>query len=225
VPKKKKSNIQSVKPVFKMFCEGEKTEPLYIRGYINHFHSDKRNIILVEKTNKNTPVQLVEVAILAKEQGSENDIVWVVFDRESEAKYSHELHAKARTKALANGIQIAFSNVCFEFWILLHFGYTSGAYSSYDDLKKRSTLVKNLQKIGIDNYDKALPTLFDKVKELVPEAIKNSERLKNQALTASEQGRTQPHYLNPYVDVHEMFLDMKNFIDGKKSVRDKTAKV
>jgi len=220
VPKKKKSNTQSVKPVFKMFCEGEKTEPLYIRGYINHFHSDKRSIILVEKTNKNTPVQLVEVAITAKEQGSENDIVWVVFDRESEAKYTHELHAKAREKALANGIQIAFSNVCFEFWILLHFGYTSGCYSSYEDLKKRSALVQNLQKVGIQNYDKALPILFDKVKELVPNAIKNSEQLKDQALKASEKGREAPHYLNPYVDVHEMFLDMKNFIDGKKSVRE-----
>lgn len=213
MPKKKKSNTQSIKPVFKMFCEGEKTEPLYIRGYINHFHSDKRSIIVVEDTNKNTPVQLVDVAISAKKQGSDNDIVWVVFDRESEAKYPHELHAQARAKALANGIQIAFSNVCFEFWILLHFGYTSGGYSSYDDLKKRSALVQNLQKLGISDYDKALPILFDKVKELVPDAIKYSERLKQQALKSAEHGKSAPHYLNPYVDVHEMFLDMQNFID------------
>jgi len=220
VPKKKKNNLQSVKPVFKMFCEGEKTEPLYIRGYINHFHSDKRSIIVVENTNKNTPVQLVEVAITAKNQGSGNDVVWVVFDRESEAKYPHELHAQARAKALANGIQIAFSNVCFEFWILLHFGYTAGSYSSYDDLKKRSALIPKLKEVGIQNYDKASPILFDRVKELIPEAIKNSERLKVQALKASDSGKTAPHYLNPYVDVHEMFLDMKYFIDGKKSVRE-----
>lgn len=220
MPKKKKGNIQSIKPVFKMFCEGEKTEPLYIRGYINHFHSDKRSIIVVEDTNKNTPVQLVDIAISAKNEGSKSDIVWVIFDRESEAKYTHELHAKARKKAQSNGIQIGFSNVCFEFWILLHFGYTSGCYSSYDDLKKRSALVKNLQEIGIKNYDKALPILFDKLKELVPDAIKNSERLRKQAITTSELGRAAPHYLNPYVDVHEMFLDMQNFIDGEKSVRE-----
>jgi len=220
VPKKKKSNSQSVKPVFKMFCEGEKTEPLYIRGYINHFHSDKRSIIVVENTNKNTPVQLVEVAITAKKQGSGDDVVWVVFDRESEAKYSHELHAQARAKALANGIQIAFSNVCFEFWILLHFGYTSGCYSSYDDLKKKSALISKLKEVGIQNYDKASPMLFDKVKELIPDAIKNSERLKDQVIKASDIGKAAPHHLNPYVDVHEMFLDMKNFIEGKKSVRE-----
>lgn len=221
MPKKKKANAQSVKPVFKMFCEGEKTEPLYIKGYINHFHSNKRSIIVLENTNKNTPVQLVDVAIEAKKQGNENDIIWVVFDRESEGKYTHALHAKARAKALANGIQIAFSNVCFEFWILLHFGYTTGSYSSYEDLKNRSALSKNLLSIGINSYDKALPILFDKLKDLVPDAIENSERLKVQALKTADRGKTAPHYLNPYVDVHEMFLDMKNFIDGKPSVRDK----
>jgi hypothetical protein len=220
VPKPKKSNRQSVKPVFKMFCEGEKTEPLYIKGYINYFHSDKRNIIVVEDTNKNTPVQLVDVAINAKAQGNDKDVIWVLFDRESEVKYEHELHAGARQKALANGIQIAFSNVCFEFWILLHFRYTTGSYSSYDDLKKNSSLSRDLQTIGIKNYDKALPILFDKLKDLVPDAITNSKRLVIQALKTAEKGKSAPHYLNPYVDVHEMFLDMEMFIDGKKSVRD-----
>jgi hypothetical protein len=220
VPKPKKSNKQSVKPVFKMFCEGEKTEPLYIKGYINYFHSDKRSIIVVEDTNKNTPVQLVDVAINAKAQGNDKDVIWVVFDRESEVKYGHELHAEARQKALANGIQIAFSNVCFEFWILLHFRYTAGSYSSYDDLKNNSSLSNDLLTIGIKNYDKALPILFDKLKDLVPDAIYNSKRLMIQALETAEKGKSAPHYLNPYVDVHEMFLDMKMFIDGKKSVRD-----
>lgn len=219
MPKKKKEGSQSVKPVFKMFCEGEKTEPLYIKGYINHFHSGKRRIILVEKTNKNTPIQLVEVAIQAKNLGSDNDVVWVVFDRESEAKYTHQRHAEARAMALANGIQIAFSNVCFEFWILLHFGYTAGSFSSYDDLKRRSLLNRKLKTIGVNNYDKALPVLFDKLKELVPDAIENSERLRVQALESAEGRKSAPHYLNPYVDVHEMFIDMQNFIDGQPSVR------
>ena len=203
-----------------MFCEGEKTEPLYIRGYINHFHSEKRNIILVEDTNKNTPVQLVDEAITAKNQGNENDIIWVVFDRESEAKYSHELHQQARQKANANGIKIAFSNVCFEYWILLHFGFTAGSFGSYDDLKRNSALSRHLNNIGISNYDKAFPTLFDKIKEKVPDAITNSNRLKRQALASAEPGREAPHFLNPYIDVQDMFLDMKNFLEGRPSVRD-----
>ena len=219
MPRKKENKNLSVKPVFKIFCEGEKTEPLYIKGYINYFHSEARNIILVENTPKNTPTQLVDVAIESQKQGSSKDVIWVVFDRESELKYSHDLHARVRKKARDNGIEIGFSNVCFEFWILLHFGYSSGSYSSCDDLIKRSSLVKNLQKLGIKEYSKGLPILFDKVRHLIPVAIRNAECLKDQVLETSENGKSAPHYLNPYVDVHEMFQDMKNFIDGKSSIR------
>lgn len=58
MPKNKEKRRKKIplKPVFKIFCEGEKTEPLYIKGYINYFHSDQRRIIVVEKTEKNTPV-------------------------------------------------------------------------------------------------------------------------------------------------------------------------
>ena len=142
MPKKKTSSGKKVKPIFKIFCEGEKTEPLYIKGYVDHFHSEKRSIIVVGKTDKNTPVQLVEVAVEAKNNGNENDIFWVVFDRESVAKYSHELHAKARDNARRNCIEIAFSNVCFELWILLHFEYTAAPYSTCADLLKKSNLKK-----------------------------------------------------------------------------------
>jgi len=222
MPKKKKNRNLPVNPVFKIFCEGEKTEPLYIKGYINHFHSDKRNLILVEDTNKNTPVQLVDIAVKAKNEGNEKDVFWVVFDRESESKYSNKLHSKARKKAKDNNIELALSNVCFEYWILLHFVYTTGPYRSCDDLIKNSNLRKFIKELGIQDYDKGLPLLFDKLKEKIPYAIQNAEKLKKQALDSSQPGKSAPHFLNPYVDVHEMFQDIKNFIDKKPSLRSKT---
>lgn len=219
MPKKKKSENRPVLPVFRIFCEGEKTEPLYIKGYVSHFHSDKRNVIVVEKSNKNTPVQLVEAARDAKNEGQVNDVIWAVFDRESETKYPHHLHNEAREIAKTNGIEIALSNVCFEYWLLLHFTYTAASYSSCDDLLKKSTFKKCLKDIGINDYDKGLALLFDKLKNLVPDALENSERLKQQAIKSAAVGKETPHYLNPYVDVHEMFIDIKNFIEKKPSVR------
>ena len=219
MPKQKRNRNIEVASVFKVFCEGEKTEPLYINGYINYFHSNNRKIILVEDTKYNTPVQLVDVAIEAKNKGIEGDIVWVVFDRESTAKYPHELHLSARNKANANGIEIAFSNVCFEYWLLLHFSYSAAPYSSCDDLLNRSNLKSELKRLGINHYDKGLPLIFDKLKELYLNAVTNASRLKTQALSAAENDRELPHYLNPYVDVHELFQDMQNFIDKTPSVR------
>lgn len=219
MPKKKKKKLIPVLPVFRIFCEGEKTEPLYIKGYINFFHSEKRNVIVVEDSNKNTPVQLVDLAVDAKKCGYKDDVIWVVFDRESEAKYSHELHAKARKKAKDNGIEIAFTNVCFEYWLLLHFVYTNASYSSCDDLLKNSPLKDELKKIGIDSYDKGYASLFDKLKDKIPHALENAKKLRKHAMKDADPAKTAPHYLNPYVDTDEMFLDIKNFIDNKDSLR------
>ncbi|EGQ9831740.1 RloB domain-containing protein [Vibrio vulnificus] len=219
MPKKKPKKNIPVLPVFRMFCEGEKTEPLYIKGYIDHFHSEKRNVIVVEDSNKNTPVQLVDIAVDAKKCGHKDDVIWVVFDRESEAKYSHELHAKARKKADDNGIEIAFTNVCFEYWLLLHFVYTTASYSSCDDLLKNSPLKEELKKIGIESYDKGYASLFDKLKDKIPQAFENSKKLRKHVMRDADPAKTAPHHLNPYVDTDEMFLDIKNFIDKKGSVR------
>jgi len=221
MPKKKKTNFKKLKPVFHIFCEGEKTEPYYIRGYINHFHSDKRNLIVIENSKKNTPVQLVHEAVEKRKKSNLNDIFWVVFDRESVAKYSHELHLKARKKANDNGIEIAFSNICFEFWLLLHFVYSSASYENCDDLLKHSPLRSKFSERGIKNYDKGLACLFDSIKEDVPIAFKNAERIMKNAINTAEKGRESPSFLNPYTDVHELFFDIKNFVNGKKSVRNK----
>ena len=219
MPKKKAQKSIPVLPVFRIFCEGEKTEPLYIKGYVNHFHSEKRNVVVVENTTINTPVQLVELAVAEKKCGHEDDIAWVVFDRESEAKYPHTLHAEARQNADAHGIEIAFTNVCFEYWLLLHFIYTSACYSSCDDLLKNSPLKDELKRVGIDSYDKGCATLFDKLKDKVPTALANAKRLRTQALQDADPAKTAPYYLNPYVDTDEMFLDIRNFIEKKGSIR------
>lgn len=219
MPKKKPKRNKPLIPVFHIFCEGEKTEPYYIKGYVSHFHSEKRNIILVEDTKKNTPVQLVEVAKDHKAKGNKDDVYWVVFDRESTVKYSHELHLKAKSLADRNNIEIAFSNVCFEIWLLLHLKYSTTSYESCDDLLNRSQLKALLKKKGMKNYDKGFIYLFDSLKDDVPTALKNAEKVKRNAIDTAENGKSSPCYLNPYTDVHELFIDMANFINKKESCR------
>lgn len=218
MPKKKKKKHIKVDPVFHIFCEGEKTEPYYINGYINYYHSDKRNIVVVEDTKKNTPVQLVDVAIEHKRKNPTEDVYWVVFDREAVSKYSHELHLKARKKAKSNGIEIAISNVCFEFWLLLHLKFTTASYSNYDDLIKKSDLKKLLTSKGLlKEYDKANIYTFDTLKNDISVAIKNAESVYNHAIKSASLGKDDPCFLNPYTDIHELFIDIKIFIDKKQS--------
>lgn len=221
MPKQKPKNKIKLTPVFHIFCEGEKTEPYYIKAYINCYHSDKRNLVVVENTAKNTPVQLVNVAIAHKNQSNKSDIFWVVFDREATSKYSHSLHLDARKRAKDNGIEIAFSNVCFEVWFLLHLTFSTASYASCSDLLKHSKLKELLREKGITNYDKGYAYLFNALKDDVPNAFRNAEKVMQRALDSAEPGKESPCFLNPYTDVHELFIDIKNFINGQGSVRKK----
>ncbi|HFQ5253103.1 TPA: RloB family protein [Vibrio vulnificus] len=221
MPKIKKVKNKPVKPAFRIFCEGEKTEPLYIRSYINNFHSEHRGLIVVEDTKKNTPVQLVDAAVADKKSGNSQDIYWVVYDRESITKYSEELHLKARKKAEDNGIEIAISNVCFEYWFLLHFDFTNACYDTCDELLRKSQLKKHFKDVGIDNYEKGLALIFDKLKDRIPTALVNAKRLKESAHKSAAVDKNDPCQLNPYIDVHELFLDMQRFVSGEESIRKK----
>ena len=120
MPKPRKDTKQKPLKTLRIFCEGEKTEPNYLEGYIKILDDSARKFV-IQDTNKNTPVQLVEAAIALKNSPNSlpDDQFWVVYDRESTAKYQDSLHAQARQNAKNAGIQIAICNVCFEYWLLL----------------------------------------------------------------------------------------------------------
>ncbi len=57
---------------------------------------------------------------------------WAVFDKDG-----HVAHEKAWEYATENGVNIAFSSVSFEHWLLLHFEYNSTAFAKSDDAEKQ----------------------------------------------------------------------------------------
>lgn len=190
-----------------ILCEGEKTEPFYLKGYIMAYAKDKANVISVPDVKFNTPIALVEEAIRLKNSRdtSPDDEFWVVYDREAVAKYSHALHNQARGKALSNNVNIAFSNICFELWLLQHFGYRNTPYSCCDDLLKNSPLKSDLLKLGITDYEKGNPHLFSKLQPGIARARARAEALNKESLLTAGTN-TQPHTLSSYTDIH-LLLD------------------
>ena len=80
MPKPRGERKRELKPVLHIFCEGEKTEPNYINGYLKKFCPGNRRlkVIKVEKTRKNTPVQLVDEAVtLKKDRNTPNADVFL----------------------------------------------------------------------------------------------------------------------------------------------------
>ena len=217
---KQKNGHKKIKPTLHIFCEGEKTEPYYFKSYIQENHSDIRQLatIVVEKTDKNTPIALVDEAISHKKQsGLAIDKYWVVYDREAVDKYPHDLHKQARDKAKANNIEIAFSSVCFEIWLLLHLTDKCSSYTNCAELLKQSDLKKLLAKeCGIQNYDKAIPTLFESLKGNVDNAKARAKNMCDRAKDSAEIGKSEPYYFNPYTDVHLLLNAMDQFKEDLK---------
>lgn len=101
---------------------------------------------------KGVPLSVVRVAkefkeiaiVHSRREPDENlafDSVWCVYDVDD-----HPHHHEAREMAVANQIELAISNPCFELWLLLHFRDNPGA----QDRNALRSLLKQFD----PNYDK-----------------------------------------------------------------------
>lgn len=216
MPKKKSHEKRPLLPVFHIYCEGEKTEPNYIEKYLVYKTNGerRRKVIRVEPTKKNTPVQIVEAAINHKNSPNcpDDDIFWVVYDREATSKYPDQLHKNALDKAKANNINVALSNICFELWILLHFKQNTAPYASYDNLMAISDLKRELSKVGVDNYEKGNADIFRVISAEMGNARNRAKEMNELTKASAARHIKQPYQLNPYTDVHLLLDAIDDFM-------------
>lgn len=149
-----------------IFCEGEKTEIHYFK----HLRSDLRIRKLQIKVNSSDNKNALGVVNYAlnylnrKRDYLPGDIIACVFDRDQNSPEDIE---RAKKLASKKGIEIIFSNPCFEFWILSHFECYKRPLEK--DMLKR----KLISSLG--QYNKNDPLLYEKTKERISDAIKFSK--------------------------------------------------
>jgi hypothetical protein len=187
-----------VNSVLHIFCEGA-TEEAYFEAYKRKIHCAA---VVIEHSHHGDPKGLVAEAIKAKEGSPANDIFWVVYDAEELSQRNKlQSHAEAFQAANRNGINIAFSAICFEVWLLLHFIPNPSAFL------QPSKAVKELQKY-IKNYKKGDLNILTTLQDKLPAARVNAASL------AQRQQCNHPdvpmYKYNPYTTVH-LLLDA---IDG-----------
>uniref|UniRef100_A0A9E8CSB7 RloB family protein n=1 Tax=Bosea sp. NBC_00436 TaxID=2969620 RepID=A0A9E8CSB7_9HYPH len=114
---------REAKARFLIFTEGKNTEPAYLNGVKRKFGGALVDVQIVGGAG--TPFTLSEKAeealkaarkIKGKSSFEERDQFWIVFDRDEHPKL-----AETFEKCKANKINTAFSNPCFELWLILHF--------------------------------------------------------------------------------------------------------
>lgn len=131
---------RSPKRRFYLVCEGENTEPEYFE--VLALLPEVATIEVVPLRGSGDPSNIVKVADRIRRKRDrvnhfeKDDEVWAIFDRDDHFHFEN-----AKEACEAKGIGIAFSNPCFELWLLLHFT----CHNSPDD---RHSLQRKLE--GLD---------------------------------------------------------------------------
>ena len=156
-------------------CEGEKTEPNYFSELKKTFRLSNANVRICGRGSD--PLSVVNFAIETFRWEPEFDRVYCVFDRDRHTTYDAALDRVRRTR-LGKGSRIfAIPSIpCFEFWLLLHFIYTTRPFDAPSGDSICSRVIEELKKY-LPEYQKGEQDIFNKMQDSLNDAITNASRV------------------------------------------------
>ena len=81
-------------------------------------------------------------------------------------------------KANGRPLNTVVSSPCFEFWLLLHFGYTDKPYACKGKKSVGQVVVSDLKKQpGFEKYDKGMTGVFKLLGPKLEQALKHAQQL------------------------------------------------
>lgn len=181
-------------------CEGEKTEPPYLKGLRTAYRLSNANIIIAP-ADGNDPVSVVKQAVeTCRRSPGEFDKVFCIFDRNGHANYQEALDLVANSQLGRKGMLVAIPSVpCFEIWVLLHYAYSTGPYVASGGRSACDNVVSAIRG-HLPEYEKAFAGVFDELWPLLDRAITHGERLAlHNRQTGSDNPATRFHELAKYL--------------------------
>jgi hypothetical protein len=182
-------------------CEGAKTEPNYFGWLRNELGINRANVVIADKKGGLDPKSLVEYAIDEYNKERDFDHVYCVFDRDKHTTYQGALD-KIRSVQIRGRSKIhAITSVpCFEFWLLLHFTYTTSQYFAPLDASNCDLVILDLQR-HIPGYEKGSKDFLPYIADKTDDAIRNAKQLETFHLTSGTD--------NPSTKVYELVEYLK----------------
>lgn len=185
-------------------CEGEKTEPNYFRALIDDFRLNTANVVVAKNIGGSSPRAIVDFALKEYRKEKEYDRVYCVFDKDRHTTYDNAQDRIRRAKLGKGHSIIAIASVpCFEFWLLLHFVYTTKQF----DIGHGSICANTIAdlKRHIPNYAKGDVDTYQITRDKLDLAIDRSKMVASHC----EAGRTDM----PSTKMH----DLVDYLRGLKS--------
>jgi len=157
-------------------CEGEKTEPNYIKALIDDFRLNTANVVVANNIAGSSPRAIVDFALHEYGKEREYDRVYCVFDKDRHATYENALDKIRRARLSNSHSIIAINSVpCFELWLLLHFVYTTKQYGARPG-SICAKVISDLKRY-IPNYAKGNIDIYKVTKDKIGIAIDNSRNV------------------------------------------------
>lgn len=174
-------------------CEGEKTEPNYLREMIGYLQLSGTNVKVTGDCGS-APKSVVAEAIKRFDDDPQFDRVFCVFDRDGHAGYAgsvqrvreHRLERRDGRTRLGRATFEAITSVpCFEYWVLLHFEYTTAELLRFADVLTRMQAHPDLR-----SYGKGKVGLFDMLQPRLDTALRHADRANSAAQAAETDNPT-----------------------------------
>ena len=186
-------------------CEGEKTEPNYFNELVQFYKLSTANV-KIDGSCDSSPRSVLERALeLWESEISKRDPydrVYCVFDKDSHETYQETLEKiKTLSKSHAETFYATRSIPCFEYWLILHFKYTTKPYSAKGKSSIGDEVLKDLISF-MPGYKKGSKNVFSSLYDKLDFAKNNAQM----TLKYAQENSTD----NPSTCVHELVDYLQN---------------
>ena len=156
--------VRVYRKLYIIATEGAATEPAYFEIFQDRDTTIK--VRLLDSRHKSAPLKVLKRAeqYITKQRLRKNDAVWLVLDRDNWPESAlNEVWNRCQVKKF----NLAVSNPCFEYWLLLHFENGSGVSNANNCRDKLLRYLPNFAKGHVE---------IEKLKTRIQTAIENAER-------------------------------------------------
>lgn len=173
-----------------VYCEDTHSSLFYLRKAAQVFRASAD--VRIAHSGYTDPLGIVKSAIKSK---AGYDHIYCVFDRDSHENFNA---ATALAREHKKYITLIISNPCFEYWHILHFGFTRRPYIREGNRSSGDSAIRELkQKEGMNKYQKGDGSdIFNMLSERLEDAERHAKQIFSIAKEYSEY--------NPSTEVYKL---------------------
>ena len=181
-------------------CEGTKTEPQYFAELLQDLRIPK-DWVRIAPNKGSSPDRVVDHALQLYDadaaSGDPYDAVYCVFDRDAHSTFDVAVQRTNDLKNEGKPLKSITSTPCFEFWLLLHFGYTSQPFHATSTKSVGDQVETKLKKEqGFKNYAKGQKGVYMQLKDKLQTALQSAKKLRQHCAATNSS--------NPATDIDNL---------------------